>query len=147
MNPDPAYLWYVVTAAVLGIVASVWVRRRRAAATPSSIPMLSIDELQALMASGAGSVLDVRTPADFNGEQGHLAGALNLPLEELPSRLAALGEDRRQVIAIVCRTDRKAAAAAAILAKQGYTHARAVRGGMTAWRARGWSTTRDSVQT
>jgi hypothetical protein len=58
--------------------------------------MLSIDQLKAQVESRSGRVLDVRTPADFNGEQGHIAGAVNLPLEELPSRLADLGADHGQ---------------------------------------------------
>jgi rhodanese-related sulfurtransferase len=139
------YGYLVLIAAALGAaIAVVWFVRRRAQAKPSATEMLSIDQLKAQVESRSGRVLDVRTPADFNGEQGHIAGALNLPLEELPSRLADLGADHGQRIAIVCRTDRKSAAAAALLAEHGFTAARAVRGGMTAWRERGWATEHES---
>jgi uncharacterized membrane protein YdjX (TVP38/TMEM64 family) len=101
-------------------------------------PMLSVEELKARADSKTGLILDVRTTADFVGEQGHIADALNLPLEELEARLADVGDDPEQPIAIVCRTDRRSAKAAALLARRGFADARVVRGGMTAWLAQGW---------
>ncbi len=101
-------------------------------------PMLTVEELRTRADSNTGLILDVRTAADFVGAQGHIATATNLPLEELPTRLAELSEDPEIPIAIVCRTDRRSAKAAALLARHGFADARVVRGGMTAWLARGW---------
>lgn len=143
MNSEHAFLKLIAALAIVGGLAAAWFFRQRAKAKPAVTEMLTIDQLKARVEAGRGRVLDVRTPADFNGEQGHIAGVFNLPLEELPSRLTELGDDRRQPIAIVCRTDRKSAAAAALLAEHGFTDAHAVRGGMTAWRERGWATQRD----
>jgi rhodanese-related sulfurtransferase len=140
MTTEHDYLALLALAALVCAAAVAWFVRRRAQAKPAAPDMLSVDQLKAQLDSRSGRVLDVRTPPDFNGEQGHIAGAFNLPLEELPSRLAELGPDRGQRIAIVCRTDRKSAAAAALLAAHGFTAAHAVRGGMTAWRERGWPT-------
>lgn len=89
-------------------------------------------------------VMDVRTLEDFVGEQGHLAFARNLPLEELKDRLDELGDDPQRPIAIVCRTDRRSAKAAALLAKKGIADVHVVRGGMTAWLKRGWAVARDA---
>ncbi|MFZ1575093.1 MAG: VTT domain-containing protein [Chromatiaceae bacterium] len=83
-------------------------------------------------------ILDVRTAADFDGEQGHLPGALNLPLEDLAARLEELGSDPERPIALFCRTDRRSAKAAAILARRGFAQAHVVQDGMTAWLDRGW---------
>lgn len=85
-------------------------------------------------------VMDVRTPEDFVGEQGHLVFARNLPLEELKHRLDELAEDVQRPIAIVCRTDRRSAKAAALLEKGGFVDVHVVRGGMTVWLERGWPT-------
>lgn len=107
-------------------------------------PMLSVGELRSRTDSGSGLVLDVRSAADFVGEQGHIAGALNLPLEALEARLAELGDDPGIPIAIVCRTDRRSAKAAALLARRGYSDVRVVQGGMTAWLAEGWPVERSA---
>lgn len=106
-------------------------------------PMLAIDELKARADRGDGLVLDVRTAADFDGVQGHIRGAVNVPLEQLAERLAPLGDDPECPIAIVCRTDRRSAKAALLLAQRGFADARVVRGGMTAWLARGWPVERN----
>jgi uncharacterized membrane protein YdjX (TVP38/TMEM64 family) len=101
-------------------------------------PMLEIDDLKERVDGGRGLVLDVRTVVDFDGEQGHIRDALNLPLEALRERFTELGEDPERPIAIVCRTERRSAKAAAFLARQGFANAQVVRGGMTAWLERGW---------
>ena len=49
-----------------------------------------------------------------------------------------VGDDPERPIAIVCRTDRRSAKAAALMARRGFADARVVRGGMTAWLAQGW---------
>ena len=111
-------------------------------------PMLEVEALKQRLDAGDGLlVLDVRTPSDFVGEQGHLAAAHNLPLEQLAERLAELGDDPEQTIAIVCRTDRRSAKAAALLTRRGFADVHVVRGGMTARLAHGWPGARDPVPT
>jgi rhodanese-related sulfurtransferase len=83
-------------------------------------------------------VLDVRTAADFVGEQGHLAAAINIPLEALEARLDQLAADLERPIALLCRTDRRSAKAAALLAGRGFADVHVVQGGMTAWFGNGW---------
>jgi len=109
-------------------------------------PWLTVEGLKDRLDSGGGLLLDVRTTADFDGEQGHIRGALNLPLENLAEHLDELGEDPERPIAIVCRTDRKSAKAAALLAQRGFADVYVVRGGMTAWLERGWPVERNLTQ-
>jgi uncharacterized membrane protein YdjX (TVP38/TMEM64 family)/rhodanese-related sulfurtransferase len=100
-------------------------------------PMLAVEALKIQLESGAHvQVLDVRPAADFNGEWGHIPGARSVPLEDLPGRLGELERDRP--VRLVCRTDRRSAQAAALLAKAGFLDTHVVQGGMAAWRARGW---------
>jgi uncharacterized membrane protein YdjX (TVP38/TMEM64 family)/rhodanese-related sulfurtransferase len=111
-------------------------------------PMLEVEELKRRLEAGEELlVLDVRTADDFIGEQGHLKVARNLPLENLADHLDELGEGPEQTIVIVCRTDRRSAKAAALLARRGFADVHVVRGGMTAWREHGWPIERGSVQT
>jgi uncharacterized membrane protein YdjX (TVP38/TMEM64 family)/rhodanese-related sulfurtransferase len=102
-------------------------------------PMLDIPELKQRLDAGEDLlVLDVRSAEDFAGEQGRIAGALNIPLEELPSRLAELGACGERPIVLVCRGERRSSQAAQLLTRQGCAGARVARGGMTAWRASGF---------
>ena len=108
-------------------------------------PMLDVDALKARVERAQGVILDVRTAAEFAGEQGHIGGALNIPLEELEARLGELGGDPAHPIAIVCRTDRRSAKGATLLARHGFLDVRVVRGGMTAWLANGWPANADPL--
>ncbi len=102
-------------------------------------PMLEVTDLKQRLDAGEDLlVLDVRTAADFVGEQGHLAVASNLPLEELPARLEQLEPHLERTVMLVCRTDRRSAQAARILAAAGFSDVHVVRGGMTAWIGNGW---------
>lgn len=90
----------------------------------------------------------MRPAADFTGEQGHIAGARSLPLEALPAHLAEaaeLADHKQRPIRLVCRTDRRSAQAARLLAEAGYSEVRLIQGGMTAWQAKGWPVERSEA--
>ncbi len=102
-------------------------------------PMLAVDELKRRLDAGEKPLLlDVRSAADFAGEKGHIAGALNIPLEELAARQGELESRREQPMLLVCTTDRRSSKAAEHLAATGFAQVQVVQGGMTAWRERGW---------
>lgn len=102
-------------------------------------PMLEVADLkQRLDSDGDLLVLDVRLPKDYVGEPGHIAGSRNIPVEEIQARLAELDDYLERPIAIVCRTDRRSAQAAKLLARSGFGDVHVVRGGMTAWNEAGW---------
>lgn len=101
-------------------------------------PMLTVTALKQQLDGAAGPlVLDVRGEEEYRGELGHIHGALNIPLPELPQRLAELGEelgeDPERPIAIVCRTDVRSRKAAQLLTRHGFAGLQVVRGGMSAW--------------
>jgi uncharacterized membrane protein YdjX (TVP38/TMEM64 family)/rhodanese-related sulfurtransferase len=97
-------------------------------------PRLDTGELRSRLENGADLlVLDVRTEADFTGEQGHIEGAMNIPLEDLPQRLGELVDYRQHPVAIVCRTDMRSTKAARLLIQSGFTRVQVVRNGMTGW--------------
>lgn len=83
-------------------------------------------------------VLDVRTVEDYVGKQGHIANSKNIPVEDLASRLAEIADYVERPIAIVCRTDRRSAKAAQLLAGKGFADVHIVKGGMTDWNKQGY---------
>lgn len=109
------------------------VRKLRAA------PMLEVPELKRALDAGEDVLLlDVRAAAEFTGDLGHIAQARNVPLEELPERLAEFESRKQRPVRLICRTDRRSAQAARLLAEAGFSDTQVVRGGMTAWRANDW---------
>lgn len=105
-------------------------------------PTISVVDLKERMEQSADLLLlDVRTVEDFDGEQHHVDGALNIPLENLAERITELDDDLDRPVALICRTDRRSAKAARILVQNGFADVRVVQGGMTDWLSRGYPVT------
>lgn len=79
------------------------------------------------------ALVDVREPAEFTGELGHVPGARLVPLAMLLESGAELDPERD--IIVVCRSGGRSARAAAELARRGFRHVYNLRGGMLAWNA------------
>jgi rhodanese-related sulfurtransferase len=88
-------------------------------------------------------LLDVRTPAEFAGETGHLHGALLLPVEELESRAGELDRVKDRLIVAYCRTGRRSRNAAALLGGRGFRVLN-LEGGILAWNAEQLPVVRES---
>jgi len=102
-------------------------------------PMLDIKTLKQRLDAGEDIlVLDVRAADDFVGEQGHIPASKNMPLEEIKNRFGELADYEEKPIFIVCRTDRRSAKAALLLAKQGFADVHVTKGGMTDWLENGY---------
>jgi rhodanese-related sulfurtransferase len=78
-------------------------------------------------------VLDVRTRGEFTGPLGHIKGAMNIPVNELSSRLKELSSHKEKPIVVVCRTDNRATTGAKILTQAGMSDVTVLRGGMSRW--------------
>jgi uncharacterized membrane protein YdjX (TVP38/TMEM64 family)/rhodanese-related sulfurtransferase len=81
----------------------------------------------------AVAVIDVRGPDEFSGPLGHIANARNVPLPELPGRVAELGSLAETPVVLVCKTDKRSASAATVLDAAGFRHVSVLRGGMVRW--------------
>jgi len=99
-----------------------------------SLDAVSFDELQRRLADGLVALVDVRPPDEF--ADGHVPGAVNVPLPELEARLAQLPTDA-EVIAY-CRGPWCVLAfeAVALLRRRGRA-ARRLDGGLPEWRRAG----------
>lgn len=82
-------------------------------------------------AGHAPLLLDVRH-ADEYGD-GHIEGALNIPVEQLAARHGALGVPRDSDIVVYCQSGRRAAKAQALLQSMGYSHVRLLDGSIQGW--------------
>lgn len=76
-------------------------------------------------------LLDVRSPGEF--AEGHLPGAVNVPVQELEATLASLPVDRSREIVVYCRSGMRSARARTLLLKAGYAKVEDL-GGMSNWK-------------
>jgi rhodanese-related sulfurtransferase len=77
------------------------------------------------------TLLDIGSPAEFSA--GHPAGAKNVPFDALATS-NDLPKNKALPVVVVCRNGARATRAVGILQKAGYEKARALGGGLTAWR-------------
>ncbi len=87
-------------------------------------------------------VLDVRADAEW--ESGHIVGAIQVSLDQLPERLDDLDVYRDQPIAVVCGSGYRSSIAVSLLKRLrlGFARPLNVLGGMSAWSAAKYPTTR-----
>ena len=102
---------------------------------PRSISPSSLHGL--LPATAEASLLDVRTPAEFQGKRA--AGAVNLPLDEItPEKLAINPPCSKEApVYLLCERGGRAALAAERFQTAGFRNVSVVEGGTQAWVAAG----------
>lgn len=103
-----------------------------AEAAPGGVDEIDIDDLAARHAEGA-YVLDVRTDAEW--AEGHIPGAVHLPIDQLQQRAGELPTDRP--IMVVCHSGGRSRQVTDALRGAGL-EAVNVAGGTAAWAERGW---------
>ena len=90
-------------------------------------PEIDVDRLARAHEESA-TVVDVREPTEFR--EGHVPGAVLVPMGQLPSRISELDRDRP--VYVVCATGNRSAAMTDLLVHAGYD-AYSVAGGTAAW--------------
>jgi rhodanese-related sulfurtransferase len=98
---------------------------------------ISVSDASAMIQSSPNLlVVDVRTPQEY--AQGHLKGAINIPLSDLPLRIGGLNPNGP--ILVYCQTGYRSAQASTILVKASFTQVYNMDGGITAWINAGYPT-------
>jgi rhodanese-related sulfurtransferase len=122
----------------LGLLAAIALLPRLIGRLRRSFAWIGVNELKRRLDSGdAVAVIDVRGPDEFTGALGHIATARNIPIAELDGRLAELAGLERAPIVLVCRTDKRSAAAAHTLHAAGFSQVSVLRQGMQQWNEAG----------
>lgn len=88
-----------------------------------------------IRAGRAPLVLDVRTADEYRS--GHIPGAVNVPIDELPARLSELRLAKTEEVVVHCERGPRAAKAEAFLVESGYTNVVDLQGHMKGWRDSG----------
>ena len=103
----------------------------RAGLPLATTEQIGVEELDARIREGrAGRVVDVRRPGEWLG--GHVAGAVNVPLNTLEQHAAELPKE--EPLAVMCAGGFRSSIGTSILERQGFARITNVVGGMAAWK-------------
>jgi len=105
----------------------------------AGLTAISVGELHDLAPAADRLLLDVREPAEFTGELGHVPGATLIPLGQLPARLEEIGDYRNKTVVAICRSGGRSARACGILVDAGFSDVRNMTGGTLAWNEKGYT--------
>ncbi|MBL8915922.1 MAG: rhodanese-like domain-containing protein [Archangium sp.] len=94
-------------------------------------PTITGEAAHQLVQKQGALLLDVRTPQEF--AEGHVDGAVNVPVQELEAKLASLPAKKDQDVVIYCRSGVRSARASGILKTAGFTRVHDL-GAMSNWR-------------
>lgn len=98
-----------------------------------SVPEVAPDDLRRQLESDdPPQILDVRTRREYNN--GHIPGAVHVPITRLRSRVERLPFDPRKPVVTICLTAHRSIPAVRALKTCGYRNVRQLAGGMSAWR-------------
>ena len=106
------------------------------AGSPQPIGAAELSER--IRAGSPPRILDVRTREEYAA--GHVPGAVNIPYDELSSRLAEIDADKAAEVVVYCQSGRRADVAEGLLRRAGYTNLRDLEGHMQAWNRSGHPT-------
>jgi rhodanese-related sulfurtransferase len=95
------------------------------------VPSISVDQLADPLPAGT-TVLDVRQPIEW--QQGHIEGAIHIPMPEVPEHLDEIPTDRD--VLVVCAVGARSARVVQYLQHQGIDACN-LDGGLVEWQAAG----------
>lgn len=106
------------------------------AACMAEVTEISQAELaQRIKTNSAGLILDVRSAEEY--AEGHIPGAVNIPHDQLGSRLNEIGAHWDKEVVLYCRSGKRAGVAAGILQSAGFSRLRHLTGDMSGWVSNG----------
>jgi len=114
-----------VVAALIVLAYEYWLRMQ-------GVSAISPQELIRLMNQGA-LVLDIRSVDEFAA--GHISGARQMPVEQLPKAGETLKKHREKPVIVYGADETSGPVVVRKLASQGFTKAFCLRGGLATWRA------------
>jgi rhodanese-related sulfurtransferase len=84
-------------------------------------PSLQQETIREALQSSSVLVIDCRSRGEYSAGDGY-AGAVNIPVDEVPRRLSECGSDKARPIVVYCRSGFRSSSAADILRQNGYAN-------------------------
>lgn len=126
-HKKPRFTHNALKAAALALVIAL---SAGCAAGGTDMTITAAEAKKIIDGGGGCVVLDVRTEEEFSG--GHVPGAVLIPLDELEKRVSEEIPDTEATVLVYCRSGRRSAQAARLLASLGYANVKDF-GGILSW--------------
>lgn len=127
VNTSKLHFFALVAFVLLGASATAW-------ANTDVFKTLDHTAFSALSSDPSTLVIDVRTVEEF--AEGHVPGAINIPLASVPESLDAFGEKHTSIV-MYCRSGRRAAEALEMLSNAGFNKLYHLDGDIMGWEEAG----------
>ncbi|MCA9730607.1 MAG: rhodanese-like domain-containing protein [Deferribacteres bacterium] len=99
---------------------------------PWGFPLITQQEImRKINAKEEVFILDVRSEGEF--QQGHIPGAVNIPIGAIKARLAELEKYKNKEITAICYSGGRTVATLRMLKSIGFTNLKHIEGDMQAW--------------
>jgi rhodanese-related sulfurtransferase len=121
------YFKYLCVISVLFLFASPGNVSCGSAVEGITVQWIDVNDLETVLRDQNPLIVDLRTPREFKG--GHLAGALNIPIEDLIHNRPLLNDYKDKHVLLYCRTVNKTRKAIWLLHERGFKSIYALRGG------------------
>ena len=95
---------------------------------------------QMMLDSSQVVVMDFRPSDIFNAEQGHIAGAISVPLDTIENQLPELLPYTSSTVLVYASTDEESERGAKVLVAAGFRNIIIIRGGLERWIELGYKT-------
>jgi rhodanese-related sulfurtransferase len=136
----------IVLAVAVGFALSAWsaewIDKAMVAAAEKTLATMPADFYQTEPAAAQQQienakpfVLDVREAKELAG--GKIAGAVHIPIRDLPKMIAKLPDSKTAPILTYCKIGYRGGMAVTVLRMWGYTNVRTIKGGLDAWEKAG----------
>lgn len=103
---------------------------------------LSPEQFHEQLENPAVQLIDVRTKEEY--EEGHIAGAVLLPVQDMSQeKLDKANIQKEKEVLLYCRSGGRSGRALEMLHSWGYSQAKHLEGGITAWKEKKFAVTKD----
>lgn len=128
-------LLHLVTIAALAFVTL------STSACGQTVKSVNVEEAKAMIDKNAKIVvLDVRTPGEWNG--GHLKNAKHADIQSSDFEQKIASIDKNATVVVYCAVGGRSSRAASMMVQKGYKNVINMAGGINAWNAAGYPTTK-----
>lgn len=104
----------------------------------TGIELVSPKEASSLIADKKAVIVDVREEDEW--DEGHIAGAIHIPLNQLNDHLAELQKYKDSTVITQCKVGKRSIKALKLLKSAGFTNVYSMDGGIQAWSKEGLAT-------